>query len=368
MAYSYVDYTGDGATRQYTVPFEFLSREFVHVTYTPEGEYESTEVPQENIEWLTDSSINIPTPVPAAGTKITIRRLTEKSAPMVDFKNGSVLDETDLDLQVLQLLHICQEAFDALDGETAVEAANRAYEYLNQIIQMIEDWTEDSDATLEQLNQKFEEFDERYNGLMNLAVTVEESRDNPGFAVLDWAHNILRIGVPRGPQGPQGVQGDQGPQGIQGPQGPQGIQGPQGPQGAKGDPGDTGPAGPQGAQGPIGQQGPTGKQGPQGEVGPTGPQGIQGIQGPKGDTGDVGPQGQQGPTGPQGPQGPKGDAGPQGPKGDTGDITTALDATFLQLVINNSGDLVLNYAGNTPDSTWAINDNGEVEVTFPDIV
>lgn len=368
MAYSYVDYTGDGATRQYTVPFEFLSREFVHVTYTPEGEYESTEVPQEDIEWLTDSSINIPTPVPPAGTKITIRRLTEKSAPMVDFKNGSVLDESDLDLQVLQLLHICQEAFDALDGETAVEAANRAYHYLNQIIQLLEDWTEDSDATLEQLNQKFEEFDDRYNGLMNLAVTVEESKDSPGFAVLDFAHNILRIGVPRGPQGEQGVQGDQGPQGIQGPQGPQGIQGPQGPQGAKGDPGDTGPAGPQGAQGPIGQQGPTGKQGPQGEVGPTGPQGIQGIKGPKGDTGDVGPQGQQGPTGPQGPQGPKGDAGPQGPKGDTGDITTALDATFLQLVINNSGDLVLNYAGNTPDSTWVINDNGEVEVTFPDIV
>lgn len=368
MAYSYVDYTGDGATRQYTVPFEFLSREFVHVTYTPEGEYESTEVPQEDIEWLTDSSINIPTPVPPAGTKITIRRLTEKSAPMVDFKNGSVLDETDLDLQVLQLLHICQEAFDALDGETAVEAANRAYEYLNQIIQMIEDWTEDSDATLEQLNQKFEEFDERYNGLMNLAVTVEESKDSPGFAVLDFAHNILRIGVPRGPQGPQGVQGDQGPQGIQGPQGPQGLQGPQGTQGAKGDKGDTGPQGPQGVQGSIGPQGPTGKEGPQGKTGPTGPQGIQGIQGPKGDQGDVGPQGPQGGVGPQGPAGPKGDAGPQGPKGDPGDITTALDATFLQLAIDSGGNLVLNYAGNTPDSTWAINENGEVEITFPDIV
>ena len=203
MAYSYVDYTGDGATRQYTVPFEFLSREFVHVTYTPEGEYESTEVPQEDIEWLTDSSINIPTPVPPAGTKITIRRLTEKSAPMVDFKNGSVLDESDLDLQVLQLLHICQEAFDALDGETAVEAANRAYHYLNQIIQLLEDWTEDSDATLEQLNQKFEEFDDRYNGLMNLAVTVEESKDSPGFA----AAPARRVGGPPGPRRSSGTPG-----------------------------------------------------------------------------------------------------------------------------------------------------------------
>ena len=128
MAYSYVTYTGDGNTRQYTVPFPFINRDFVHIFLKAEGETEEKEISQDSIEWLTDASINLPLPAPTAGTRITIRRKSEKESPLVDFRNGSVLDEADLDLQVLQLLHICQEAFDALDGETAVEAANRAYE------------------------------------------------------------------------------------------------------------------------------------------------------------------------------------------------------------------------------------------------
>ena len=79
-----------------------------------------------------------------------------------------------------------------------------------------------------------------YNNLTNLACTVEESTDSPGFLVIDWANNVLRLGVPRGPQGIQGVQGEQG---IQGVQGPQGVPGPQGEQGERGIPGPPGPAG-----------------------------------------------------------------------------------------------------------------------------
>lgn len=341
MAYSYVTYTGDGNTRQYTVPFPFINRDFVHIFLKAEGETEEKEISQDSIEWLTDASINLPLPAPTAGTRITIRRKTEKESPLVDFRNGSVLDEADLDLQVLQLLHICQEAFDALDGETAVEAANRAYEYLKQIILLLEEWQQDSDATLEQLNKKFEKFDSRYHGLMNLAATVEESRDSPGFAILDFQHNIIRFGVPRGPQGEQGPRGEQGIRGPQGPQGPQGLQGQRGEQGAKGDPGEQGP------------QGLQGQRGEQGAVGPQGPAGPQGIQGP------VGPQGLQGEHGPQGLP------GPAGPKGEPGDITTALSASFLQFSINSTGDLCLNYAGNPPEMTFSINENdGTLEVSY----
>ena len=76
------------------------------------------------------------------------------------------------------------------------------------------------------------------------------------------------------------------------------------------------PVGPQGERGPKGDTGATGPQGPKGDTGATGPQG------PKGDTGATGPQGPQGDTGETGPQGPKGDTGatgPQGPKGDNAD-------------------------------------------------
>ena len=136
---------------------------------------------------------------------------------------------------------------------------------------------------------------------MGMRVSVEELEpgDAPTAEVVnegtsmnaDW---LISIGIPQGPQGPQGDPGPQGPQGDPGPQGPQGEPGPQGPQG------ETGPQGPQGDPGP---------QGPQGDPGPQGPQGEPGPQGPKGDPG---------------PQGPQGEPGPQGPKGDPGSGATTV--------------------------------------------
>lgn len=69
--------------------------------------------------------------------------------------------------------------------------------------------------------------------------------------------------------------------------------------------------------------------------------------------------------GEKGEKGEPGEPGPQGPKGETGDITTALDAQFIQFAVNGSGDLILNYTGQTaPDATYKINENGELEVTY----
>lgn len=157
------------------------------------------------------------------------------------------------------------------------------------------------------------------------------------------------------------------PRGMPGAQGPAGATGQQG---AKGDKGDTGERGPDGAQG---LQGPQGPQGVQGEAGPRGEQGIQGITGPAGPAGEQGATGARGPQGPQGLQGEKGEKGdpgepgPAGPKGEPGDITTALDVTFIQLVVDGDGDLALNYTGTAqPDADFSINADGELEVKYAD--
>ena len=156
------------------------------------------------------------------------------------------------------------------------------------------------------------------------------------------------------------------PRGMPGAQGPAGATGQQGAKGDKGDTGERGPEGPQGLQGPQGTQG------VQGEAGPRGEQGIQGITGPAGPAGEQGATGARGPQGPQGLQGEKGEKGdpgepgPQGPKGETGDITTALDATFIQFVVDGDGDLALNYTGTQPDADFSINADGELEVKYAD--
>lgn len=157
------------------------------------------------------------------------------------------------------------------------------------------------------------------------------------------------------------------PRGLPGVQGPAGATGQPG---AKGDKGDTGERGPDGAQGLQGIQGP---QGVQGEAGPRGEQGIPGVTGPAGPVGAQGAPGARGPQGPQGLQGEKGEKGdpgepgPAGPKGEPGDITTALDATFIQFVVDGDGDLALNYTGTAqPDADFSINADGELEVKYAD--
>lgn len=118
MAYSYVTYTGDGSTQIYTVPFPFIKQEDIHVFLDAE------EVPAERIEWLSEASLKLDAP-PEQGAIIRIRRDTDKEEAMVDFHDGSVLSEEDLDQNTRQLLFVAQEAYDALEGSPTIDNDNK---------------------------------------------------------------------------------------------------------------------------------------------------------------------------------------------------------------------------------------------------
>lgn len=118
MAYSYVTYTGDGSTQIYTVPFPFIKQEDIHVFLDAE------EVPAERIEWLSEASLKLDAP-PEQGAIIRIRRDTDKEEAVVDFHDGSVLSEEDLDQNTRQLLFIAQEAYDALEGSPTIDNDNK---------------------------------------------------------------------------------------------------------------------------------------------------------------------------------------------------------------------------------------------------
>ena len=213
--YSHVFYTGDGTTCLYTVTFPFLKREYVHVRI---NDTELDEIEGGEMEWVSDSSINI-FPVPEAGSLILIYRNTEIANPLVDFRDGSVLNEENLDTQTLQLLHLVQEVYD-IPG-----MLNRTMQTLDLRVEEVAGW--------------IESFNTKYNFLTNMAVTVEQSQFSPGYAIADWEHNILRIGVPQGPQGPQGQQGEQGLPGRDGKDGKDGVDGKDGARGPQGPAGDV---------------------------------------------------------------------------------------------------------------------------------
>jgi hypothetical protein len=102
MAQSFVQYTGDGETRVYSVPFKYLDRSHVRVTVNDETR---------DFDWLSSNTIQF-VGTPLAGRTIDIRRHTPNSRPLVDFSDGSTITEEDLDKLAYQNVYLNQEAID----------------------------------------------------------------------------------------------------------------------------------------------------------------------------------------------------------------------------------------------------------------
>lgn len=106
MANTVVVYPGDGVTRQFTVPFDYLNRTFVHVYLN--NDVEETQ----GTTWRFISPTVIErTAAPLVGETLTIRRATSTNR-IVDFKDASVLRSMDLNTSQIQVLHIAEEAKD----------------------------------------------------------------------------------------------------------------------------------------------------------------------------------------------------------------------------------------------------------------
>jgi hypothetical protein len=104
VAYSYVQYTGNGATTNYAIPFSYLDSS--HIKVRVNGVITAFTL-------LNSSTVQI-SPAPLAGTIIDIRRETPKDSAPVNFTDGSVLLEKDLDLLAAFNLYTAQESADGV--------------------------------------------------------------------------------------------------------------------------------------------------------------------------------------------------------------------------------------------------------------
>lgn len=106
MPYSIAEYTGNGATQQYAVPFSYIST--AHISAFVDGVEDTT------FAWVNSSLIQL-TSIPANGTLVRIQRVTPVT-PLTTFVSGSTLGRDDLNRIVLQALYVVQEREDA-EGE-----------------------------------------------------------------------------------------------------------------------------------------------------------------------------------------------------------------------------------------------------------
>lgn len=121
MPYSYVLYTGNGTTTNYTFSFPYLEEANIKVRVNGTiTEY----------TFLNSSTVTI-SPAPSAGSIIEIRRETLSETAPVDFTDGSVLLEKDLDLIAKYNLYVSQETADTAEdalrqnSEGNLDAQNR---------------------------------------------------------------------------------------------------------------------------------------------------------------------------------------------------------------------------------------------------
>lgn len=112
-SFSYVRYPGNGSTVNYTFSFPYISRDHIKVRLNG--------APTTNFTFLNNNTITLGV-APASGVVIEIRRETPKDTPIVDFTDGSVLLERDLDLLTIYNQYVAQETDDDLADSIRVDS------------------------------------------------------------------------------------------------------------------------------------------------------------------------------------------------------------------------------------------------------
>ena len=110
-AASFTNHTGNGSTANFSISFSYLSINEIDVTVDGQSKTINTHFTISGSS-LTFTSGNIP----ANGAAIKIQRDTDISSKKVDFEDGSVLTEADLDANSDQILFGLQEFVDELNN------------------------------------------------------------------------------------------------------------------------------------------------------------------------------------------------------------------------------------------------------------
>ena len=136
---SFVTHQGNGSTDTFAISFAFLSDEEVNVTVDGVTKTIGTHftVSGQTIEFISSE-------IPVNGAAIRLQRNTDISAKKVDFQDGSVLTESDLDTNTEQILFALQENAD--DTASGVVPLGTNLSANNKILKNVADPVDAQDA------------------------------------------------------------------------------------------------------------------------------------------------------------------------------------------------------------------------------
>jgi hypothetical protein len=136
MALSFIQYPTNGVTDTFNIPFPYLSKS--HIQVKVNGVVDS------GVIFPTDATVKTSS-MPPNGVIVEVKRITPNASRLVDFADGSLLGEGDLDQSALQVFYVMQEVYDDLVNRLGIDSTNR-WDALGKVIQNLAPGVASSDA------------------------------------------------------------------------------------------------------------------------------------------------------------------------------------------------------------------------------
>jgi hypothetical protein len=141
MANSYITYTGNGATTNYTVTFPYIAQS--HVKVYVDGVLKTLTT---DYTWLSSTVIQF-VAAPAADTIILIKRESSPTTRLVDYTQPGALNEEDLDTDSEQAFYLAQESNDTANDALGLDTTTLEYwDADSKQIKNLAEPTSDNDA------------------------------------------------------------------------------------------------------------------------------------------------------------------------------------------------------------------------------